>query len=380
MVVTHIKLALLVIFLQFFLSTSRPLDTESNYNAIDKCWRRDPNWANHRTSLANCAKGFGSYAMGGIGGGIYIVTRDDDNALNPLFGTLRYGVTRDQPLWIVFARDMEIHLQMPLFFASHKTIDARGAKVTISNGACITLYNTSNVIIHGLTIHDCQPSGSGDVLIYESKGVVRDYPMDGDGISVISSRDIWLDHNTISHCSDGLIDVTLGSTAVTISNNRFFNHNEVMLLGNSDTYTPDLNMRVTVAFNHFGPDLMQRMPRCRLGYVHVANNYYEPWGIYAIGGSSNPTILSEANWFMGPSDYTKKQVTQQHECTSGSPCVWRSIHDMFLGGSYFTQSGWGNAYPTYDQRQEFEIAIVNLVPTLTKNVGTLDCLSSKPRW
>ncbi|KAH9304050.1 hypothetical protein KI387_008454, partial [Taxus chinensis] len=76
----------------------------------------------------------------------------------------------------------------------------------------------------------------------------------------------------------------------------------VMLLGHSDDYTADKDMRVTVAFNHFGPGLLERMPRCRHGYVHVANNNYEPWGIYAIGGSAEPMIRSEGNRFVAPNE------------------------------------------------------------------------------
>lgn len=42
--------------------------------------------------------------------------------------------------------------------------------------------------------------------------------------------------------------------------------------------------------------------RCRLGYFQIVNNYYPTgWGIYAIGGSENPTILSEGNHFVASS-------------------------------------------------------------------------------
>eukprot|EP01018_Ginkgo_biloba_P007374 Gb_04024 [translate_table: standard] len=68
----------------------------------------------------------------------------------------------------------------------------------------------------------------------------------------------------------------------------------------------DKHMKVTVAYNHFGPALMQRMPRCRHGYVRVANNQYKPWGKYVIGGSMNPTIRSEGNRFVAPDDKYKK--------------------------------------------------------------------------
>jgi pectate lyase len=37
--------------------------------------------------------------------------------------------------------------------------------------------------------------------------------------------------------------------------------------------------------------------RCRFGYFHVVNNDYDGWGLYAIGGSAGPTILSQGNRF-----------------------------------------------------------------------------------
>eukprot|EP01018_Ginkgo_biloba_P040724 Gb_07169 [translate_table: standard] len=190
---------------------------------------------------------------------------------------------------------------MPLFINSHKTIDGRGAHVEIRNvtnvivhGLHIHIRNVTNVIVHGLHIHHCSPNVQGNAMLSESS-VQMIKTQDGDAISVVTSKHIWIDHNTLSRCSDGLVDVTLASTAVTISNNRLSYHDKVMLLGHSDDLVADKHMKVTVACNHFGPALMQRMPRCRHGYVHVANNQYEPWRKYAIGGSMNPTIRSEGN-------------------------------------------------------------------------------------
>jgi pectate lyase len=40
--------------------------------------------------------------------------------------------------------------------------------------------------------------------------------------------------------------------------------------------------------------------RCRHGKFHVVNNNYQGWGMYAIGGSENPTINSEGNRFFAP--------------------------------------------------------------------------------
>lgn len=38
-----------------------------------------------------------------------------------------------------------------------------------------------------------------------------------------------------------------------------------MLLGHSDSYVRDKQMQVTIAYNHFGEGLIQRMPR----YMHL---------------------------------------------------------------------------------------------------------------
>jgi pectate lyase len=53
---------------------------------------------------------------------------------------------------------------------------------------------------------------------------------------------------------------------------------------------------------------VQRMPRCRWGFVHVVNNDYTHWLMYAIGGSQHPTIISEGNRFIAPPDLAAKEV------------------------------------------------------------------------
>ena len=129
-------------------------------NPIDDCWKCDPNWANNRQRLADCAIGFGQNAKGGKGGEFYIVTdSSDDDPVNPKPGTLRYAVIQNEPLWIVFPSNMMIKLSQELIFNSYKTIDGRGADVHIVGGGCITLQYISNVIIHNIHVHHCHPSG-----------------------------------------------------------------------------------------------------------------------------------------------------------------------------------------------------------------------------
>lgn len=129
-------------------------------NPIDDCWKCDPDWANNRQRLADCAIGFGQYALGGKNGEYYIVTdSSDDDAVNPKPGTLRYAVIQEEPLWIVFPSNMLIRLSQELIFNSFKTLDGRGANVHIVGGGCITLQYITNVIIHNIHIHHCVPSG-----------------------------------------------------------------------------------------------------------------------------------------------------------------------------------------------------------------------------
>ncbi|KZV15155.1 pectate lyase-like [Dorcoceras hygrometricum] len=343
-------------------------------NPIDDCWRCDPNWQNNRQRLADCAIGFGKNAGGGRGGRIYVVTDSgNDDPVNPRPGTLRHAVIQNEPLWIIFKRDMVIRLSQELVMNSHKTIDGRGASVHISNGPCIKIHFATNIIIHGIHIHDCVRGGSA---------IIRDSPQhaghweasDGDGIAIFAGTNIWIDHCSLSSCNDGLVDAIHGSTAITISNNFFTHHDKVMLLGHSDEFAQDKNMQVTIAFNHFGEGLVQRMPRCRLGYFHVVNNDYTHWEMYAIGGSASPTIYSQGNRFLAPNDRSSKEVTK-HEDAPESEWIhwnWRSEGDLMLNGAFFRQSGAG-AWAAHSRASSLSARPVSLVGSVTGTAGALNC-------
>ncbi|KAK3002369.1 hypothetical protein RJ639_020324 [Escallonia herrerae] len=344
-------------------------------NPIDDCWRCDPNWVTNRQRLADCAIGFGKNAIGGKNGRIYVVTDPgNDDPVNPKPGTLRHAVIQDEPLWIIFKRDMVIQLKQELVMNSFKTIDGRGASVHIAGGPCITIHYVTNIIIHGIHIHDCKQAGNADI---------RNSPhhsgwwtvSDGDGVSIFGGRDIWVDHCSLSNCHDGLIDAIHGSTAITISNNYMTHHDKVMLLGHSDSYTLDRGMQVTVAFNHFGEGLVQRMPRCRHGYFHVVNNDYTHWEMYAIGGSASPTINSQGNRFLAPNDRFNKEVTK-HENAPESEWrhwSWRSEGDLMLNGAYFRQSGAGAASSTLARASSLSGRPSSLVGSMTSSAGALNC-------
>ncbi|KAH6806029.1 Pectin lyase-like superfamily protein [Perilla frutescens var. frutescens] len=348
-------------------------------NPTDDCWRCDPNWQLNRQRLADCGIGFGQYALGGKGGRYYVVTDSSDHdPVSPKPGTLRYAVIQTEPLWIVFASNMLIQLSEELIFNSYKTLDGRGANVHIIGGGCITLQYISNVIIHNIHIHHCYQAGNTNIRSSPTHYGWRS-KSDGDGISIFGSRDIWIDHCSLSHCKDGLIDVVMGSTGITISNNHFSHHNEVMLLGHSDDYLPDSGMQVTIAFNHFGKKLIQRMPRCRRGYIHVVNNDFTRWEMYAIGGSGNPTINSQGNRYIAPYDRNAKEVTKRVGTSEEKwrDWNWRSEGDVMANGAYFVASGQG-VEVKYEKAYSVEPKSAAYIDQLTFNAGATIWASGQP--
>ncbi|KAK7374498.1 hypothetical protein VNO80_07928 [Phaseolus coccineus] len=349
-------------------------------NPIDRCWRCKKNWAKNRFKLADCAKGFGRKATGGLGGKMYYVNDpSDDDPINPKPGTLRFGVIQKEPLWIVFARSMIIKLNYELLISSDKTIDGRGANVVIKDGSGLTMQFVNNVIIHGLRIQNIKSMPGGTIRDSWNHIGVRT-KADGDAVSVFGSSNIWIDHLSLSDCEDGLVDVIQGSTGITISNCHMTKHNDVMLFGASDTYTGDKIMQVTVAFNHFGQGLIQRMPRCRWGFFHVLNNDYTHWLMYAIGGSSGPTILSQGNRFIAPNNDAAKEVTHRDYA---DPAVWekwqwRSENDVFMNGATFTQSGPPLGKLPFNKGFLMKPRHGSQANRLTRFAGALNCKVNNP--
>ncbi|KAK3013163.1 hypothetical protein RJ639_007882 [Escallonia herrerae] len=344
-------------------------------NPIDDRWRCDSDWETNRKVLADCGVGFGRNAVGGRDGEFYVVKDSgNDDPQNPVPGTLRYAVIQEEPLWIIFNQDMTIQLKEELIMNSYKTIDGRGFSIEISKGPCITIQNVSNIIIHGVYIHDCVPAGNAVVRDRTDHAGLRGVS-DGDGISLFGARDIWIDHCTLANCYDGLIDAVYGSTAITISNNYMFHHNEVMLMGHRDDFLADMKMQVTIAFNYFGEGLVQRIPRCRLGYFHIVNNVYTGWKAYAIGGSANPTINSQGNVFIASDDSTIKEVTKHVTSSVDNEWKnwnWRSDGDLMMNGAYFTASG--QATPgIYAKASSMVARPASLLQNIMPSPGVLSC-------
>lgn len=113
-------------------------------------------------------------------------------------GSLREACRQKEPLWIVFEVSGTIHLSSYLSVSSYKTVDGRGQKIKLT-GKGIKLKQCEHVIICNLEVE----RGRGH---------------DVDAIQIKpNSKHIWIDRCTLSDCEDGLIDITRGSTEITIS-------------------------------------------------------------------------------------------------------------------------------------------------------------------
>ena len=108
---------------------------------------------------------------------------------------------------------------------------------------------------------------------------------------------------------------------------------------------------------------------------HILNNDYSAgWGMYAIGGSEDPTILSQGNVFNGASE---KEVTKR--INDDGPTYggwqkwnWASSGDVFLQGAYFTGSGAkASSAGVYSKAYSTSSRPATLVPAITRSSGPL---------
>jgi pectate lyase len=209
---------------------------------------------------------------------------------------------------------------------SNTTIVGVG-KNTVVRGAWFDIRGTSgvagsrtNIIIRNITFEDtfdCFPQWD------PTDGSLGNWNSAYDSISLRDSDHVWIDHNTfldketidsslpiyfgrLFQVHDGEVDITNASDLVTVSYNRFLDHDKVMLIGSSDSATADRNkLRVTLHHNLF-EGVGQRGPRVRFGKVHVYNNYYKPKNFesyqYSLGVGRESAIFAQNNFFRTDED------------------------------------------------------------------------------
>jgi len=221
------------------------------------------------------------------------------------------------------------------------TIVGLGQKATI-RGAWFDVRGTAtapltNIIIRNLNFqdtYDCYPQWD------PTDGADGNWNALYDSISLRFVDHVWIDHNTfedrdtpdskqpkyfgrIFQIHDGELDITNAADLVTVSWNRFTNHDKVSLIGSSDTGNTAAadrgKLRVTLHHN-FYDNVGQRTPRVRFGQVHVYNNFYNivnnPGFGYSWGVGIESQIYAENNYFKTDANVALDKIIGRYNGTA----------------------------------------------------------------
>ncbi|KAG8749053.1 hypothetical protein FRC12_013599 [Ceratobasidium sp. 428] len=161
-----------------------------------------------------------------------------------------------------------------------KAAAARGGVILISgtitgNEVVKAVSNTSFIGKAGATL-----SGVGiRVLGVSNVIIVKVLASAGDALAVQTANRVWIDHVDLSSDRDhdkdyydGLLDITHGCYAVSVTNSYLHDHWKGSLVGHSDSNeSEDKAIQVTYAFNKWY-NLNSRTPSFRFGHGHIFNN------------------------------------------------------------------------------------------------------------
>ncbi|MER7175911.1 hypothetical protein ABT367_31290 [Streptomyces mesophilus] len=197
--------------------------------------------------------GFASLAggtTGGEGGSVVTVRTQADLA--------RYAAA-PEPYVIRIAGAIEVApFGSDIVVASDKTLVGVGTSGEIVHGELHLNPGTSNVIIRNLTIRDSYVEGNWD-------GKTTDF----DAIQMDSVHHVWIDHNRLTRMGDGLLDIRKDSDYITVSYNRFENHNKALGIG----WTENTRTRITIDHNWFLGTKQRNPSADNCAYAHLYNNY-----------------------------------------------------------------------------------------------------------
>ncbi|MEV4412536.1 family 16 glycoside hydrolase [Catellatospora sp. NPDC049609] len=173
--------------------------------------------------------------------------------------------------------------------ASDKTIVGLGATARLVGGGLNIGLPISDAVtsppanaVHNIIIRNLSISGASDDLINVQ----------------MFSHHIWIDHNDLSDGGDGALDIKRGSDLITVSWNRFHDHDKTTLVGHDDANGAQDTGRLRVTYHHnFFDRSDQRNPRVRFSpLVHVYNNYYFD-NSYGIASTNESGLFVEGNYF-----------------------------------------------------------------------------------
>ncbi|MGK5632483.1 pectate lyase family protein [Streptomyces sp. URMC 123] len=198
-----------------------------------------------------------------------------------------------------------------------------GTGATIRGGS-LQVRGADDVIIRNLTFadtRDCFPQWD------PTDGEDGNWNSAYDAVSLRGATHVWADHNTFTdspgldranprhygreyQVHDGALDITNASDLVTVSYNRFSDHDKTMLIGSSDK---DTKLRVTLHHNVF-EGVTQRAPLVRVGRTHLYNNLFltAPRNgythQYSVNTRAGAQVVAEANHWVLSKDRKVAQI------------------------------------------------------------------------
>lgn len=190
------------------------------------------------------------------------------------------------------------------------------------NAVWITVGAYKNIIVRNIRFISGKDTGWAYESFSKCTYVDKDFcpsNADPDSLTLQGTTRAWVDHNEFTDGADfngvnsnkafykmydGLVDIKKGADFITLSYNKFSNHDKSILIGANDSI--DGEYRITFYRNWF-QYTGQRTPRVRNGQVHILNNVYEgvkrttedrPYHMtYVIGLGFNGKAFSERNAF-----------------------------------------------------------------------------------
>jgi pectate lyase len=242
-----------------------------------------------RYDIVGTCVGYGRNATGGFGGTLRTVTNLNDSGA----GSLREAAETAGPAWIIFSVSGTITLLTELKPSSNKTIDARGADITLARkgilfgrrGGTLGGLPMSNCIVLNVKLFDCV--GNCMLLI------------------AADCHDIWVDHCQMQQQVDESLYVGCNLNTdvppygMTVSWTKWVGQNrsngsadKVCLI--SDAGLPQ-DTAITLTMHHNWYNRMYaRHPLGRYAKVHSFNNFFDK-PIIGVDGRTDLQYLSESD-------------------------------------------------------------------------------------
>jgi pectate lyase len=154
-------------------------------------------------------------------------------------------------------------------------------------------------------------TGAGLDLSYADNIVVRNLKIskvfigEGDAITLLNSHHVWIDHCDLSSARDdttsgydGLVDITHGSSFITVSWTMFHDHGDTSLVGHTADETQMAeDAALSVTYHHNGFYHVASGPRVRWGNAHVFNNRFQDVDVFGVVSACEALVRVDYNLF-----------------------------------------------------------------------------------